>query len=390
MRLESGMGMNRMSLFREPARSGTGHLFVVDLARGLAALAVLFWHYQQFYYLRPGVQPLSPAQAMTQPFYSWLWPLYEFGHISVQFFWLLSGFVFAAVYVPKRATTRSFVVNRFARLYPLHLLTLIVVAIIQAISLRVAGKFQIIEYNDVYHFILQLFFASFWGLQKGYSFNGPIWSVSIEVLVYVMFWVTLPYLFRRGILGPAILAAAAWIFAFLVGGHLHLMRECIFYFFAGTAIFLLFNHWRERPWPLLAIAAVLTVALICVVTVSPTAPTMVAYSMPLVTIAALFTVCGLEALSVGDHIHRLRWIGDATYGIYLWHVPLQMVVLIYFSQHPEARAAIHQPWFLGAFFLVVLILARLSFVTIERPAREWLRQFARPAVKAANEGGRPS
>lgn len=365
-----------MSLFQAPVRTETGHLYVVDLARGLAALAVLFWHYQHFYYLRPGVQPLSPAQSMTEPFYSWLWPLFDFGHAAVQFFWLLSGFVFAAVYVTQRASTRSFVVNRFARLYPLHLLTLIIVAVLQAVSYRVSGQFQIYEFNDAYHFVQQIFLASYWGAQKGYSFNGPIWSVSVEVLVYALFWVTLPYLFRRGIIGPAGLTVAAWLAAFQVGGHLHLQRECVFYFFAGTVVFLLFNHWRHRPTPLLTAAAVLMATFVAVVVKSPTVPSMTAYTMPLLMIAALFLICGLEALSVGDHIHRARWIGDSTYGVYLWHIPIQIVVLTYFSQYPEARSAVQQPWFLLAFLAAVMVVARVSFLVVEQPARKWLRRFA--------------
>lgn len=374
-----------MSLFRQPITNQTGHLYVVDLARGLAAFAVMFWHYQHFYYLKPGVQPLTPALAATQPGYDFLWPLYDFGGCAVQFFWLLSGFVFAAVYVPKNLKARSFIVKRFARLYPLHLLTLCVVAVLQAVSLYVVGKFQIYEFNDAYHFALNLGFASFWGFQKGYSFNGPIWSISIEVLVYGFFWVTLPHLFRRGIIGPTIVTALAWALAFGISGHLHLLRECVFFFFAGTIVYLLFNDWRRRPALLFGIALVLAVAGSAVATERSDGIALAAYTTPLLALAVLFGVCGLEALSVGKHVRRAQWIGDSTYGTYLWHVPIQIVVLIYFSKYENARAAIHQPWFLVAFLFAVVATARLSFVMIEKPARKWLQRVAEPRSNLVNQ-----
>lgn len=48
--------------------------------------------------------------------------------------------------------------------------------------------------NDLYYFVLQLFVASDWGLQAGDSFNGPIWSISVELLVYVIFFVVLRFI----------------------------------------------------------------------------------------------------------------------------------------------------------------------------------------------------
>lgn len=365
-----------MNLLRQPQPSPIGHLYVIDLARGLAAFSVLFWHYQQFFYLTPGVHPLSPEVAASQPGHAALWLLYDYGYFAVQFFWLLSGFVFAAVYVSRKTATREFVVNRLARLYPLHFLTLCVIAVLQWYSMKISGQFQIIPFNDVYHFVLNIFFASFWGIQKGYSFNGPIWSVSVEVLVYGLFWATLPFLFRRGIVGPLLLAAVAWVAAYRFAGHLHLLRECVFYFFTGTAIYLVFASARNRPAILFSIAGILAIVGLATLWNSPSEPAPIA--VPSLLTAVLFACCGLEAISFGEHAKRARWIGDSTYGIYLWHVPLQVAVVTYFGQHPAARSALTQPWFLVAFLVTVVALARLSFVFFEDPARKWLKQFAKP------------
>jgi len=375
------------SLFAQPARPEASHLYVIDLARGLAAFAILFYHYQAFYYVNVSAR-MSPADAPSQPFYAWLYPLYEDGHYAVQFFWLISGFVFAAVYVSRRVTTRSFVVNRLARLYPLHLLTLCIVAVLQAISFRMTGAFQIYPCNDAYHFVLQLFFASFWGLQKGPSFNHPIWSVSLEVLVYGLFWVTLPFLFRRGLLGPVALAALGWLMAFQFPGHMPLLRQCVFYFFAGTVAYLIFNHWRGRPAILFAIAAVLMTATAAIPI--PSIPFYDSVTIPLLCLSVIFACCWLEALSVGDHIHRARWVGDSTYGIYLWHIPIQIVALVALEKFDPARSVIRQPWWLFGFLVIVVTVARVSFLYFERPMRTWLRRYAGPRKSPEAEPGSSS
>ncbi|MDB5705960.1 MAG: acyltransferase [Sphingomonas bacterium] len=375
-----------MSLFDQPPRPGDGRLHVIDLARGLAAFAVLFYHYQFFFYTEPVIRTLTPAESQSEPFYPWLSLLYDHGNFAVQFFWLLSGFVFAAVYVSRHTRPREFIVGRVARLYPLHLLTLCVVAVLQAISIRMTGQFQIYPKNDAYHFVLNLFFASFWGLQKGPSFNAPIWSVSVEILVYGLFWVTLPYLYRRGVLGPVALAAVAWVAAFLIPGHLPLLRECAFYFFTGAAAFLLFRHWRSAPTRLFASAALLGIAGTVVLVAVPTNFAMLALGVPSVLTGVLLACCGIEATPLGKHAERTEWIGDATYGTYLWHIPIIIVILLVFSRVPGANSMRTEPWFLVSFLAAVMIVARISFVWFEHPIRERLNKYRRPRKSRAFSG----
>ena len=152
-----------------------------------------------------------PALADQFPFYGLLWPLYLFGNGAVQVFWVISGFVFAKVYAGQRTPGRDFALRRFARLYPLHFVTLLIVALLQLAATALVGSNLIYQYNDPYHFALQLAFASNWGLESGFSFNGPIWSVSVEVLVYFLFWLVAEHLLKRGILGPLAMVAGAGV-----------------------------------------------------------------------------------------------------------------------------------------------------------------------------------
>lgn len=84
----------------------------------------------------------------------------------------------------------------FVRLYLIHVITLLIVAVSQQISFRTLNTFQIHRSNDQFHFVLNLFFVQSWGFKKGNSLNAPTWSVSIEIMSYTLFF-TVQLLLQR-------------------------------------------------------------------------------------------------------------------------------------------------------------------------------------------------
>ncbi|WWL43599.1 hypothetical protein V5O39_17130 [Pseudomonas parakoreensis] len=77
--------------------------------------------------------------------------------------------------------------ERFSRIYPLHLLTFLAVALLQKIYSAHTGNAFVYPFNDAWHALLNVFLAPAWGLEQGWSFNGPAWSISVEVLLYAGF-----------------------------------------------------------------------------------------------------------------------------------------------------------------------------------------------------------
>jgi peptidoglycan/LPS O-acetylase OafA/YrhL len=360
------------SLFSPPRPERSGHYFSVDFGRGLAAVVVLIWHYAHFFFTAGATAPSIARSA--QPFYTLLRPFYDHGYYAVEYFWLISGFVFAAVYAGRATDTRSFVVNRVARLYPLHVLTLVVVALLQLLSVAVCGHEQIYVNNDLWHFILNLLFASHWGLEKGYSFNGPTWSVSIEILIYAVFWLTLPVIYRRGIVGPVLLAGICWCLHY----HTRLLRvdedslRCGFYFFAGAAVWILTSPPERRAGSLLGIAAILITMGAATFRWRPHSTDSI--GMPLFLLGLLMIFCAIEAGPWRGIFRSTRWFGDCTYGTYLWHVPIQILILTILDRFVGSREPALHGWFFLSFVLLTMLVARLSFIGIEKPARAWIQR----------------
>jgi len=77
--------------------------YSLDLIRGLAALSVVFWHWQHFFY--DGVTP-GVYNVQNQPFYALFFVLYQRGWLAVDFFFSLSGFIFFWLYVGAIAERR--------------------------------------------------------------------------------------------------------------------------------------------------------------------------------------------------------------------------------------------------------------------------------------------
>lgn len=171
------------------SKNQSNKLLGLELIRFMSALAVLFWHYQHFFYIANKPTDFIKEQ---QPLYSLFSHFYDYGYYGVQVFWCISGFIFFWKYreaiASKAINYRKFFVLRFSRLYPLHLFTLLLVFALQSIYFSQKDYFFVYQNNDTTHFIYQLFLASSWGFEKGGSFNGPIWSISVEVLIYCFFF----------------------------------------------------------------------------------------------------------------------------------------------------------------------------------------------------------
>ena len=174
----------------DPNPQSISRFYSLDILRGITALTVIFWHWQHFF------APLNPTgvalQQVRQPFFLALSFFYRHGYSAVQLFFCLSGFVFFWLYGERVASQaisfKRFSLLRLSRLYPLHLATLLLVAAGQLAYYAMTQKQFVYHANDVYHFVLNLLFISSWGFQHDYSFNAPIWSVSVEIFLYGVFF----------------------------------------------------------------------------------------------------------------------------------------------------------------------------------------------------------
>ena len=164
--------------------------YLLNIARTFAALSVVFLHYQHFYYI--GDRLNKEFKFETQPFYEILERVYLFGSVAVQFFFVLSGFIFFFAYknkiYSKKINFKNFLILRISRLWPLHLLTLFMVAFLQLYHIQLNELFFVYSGNDLKNFFLHFFLIQEWRLEAEFGFNGPSWSLSVEIFLYVAYF----------------------------------------------------------------------------------------------------------------------------------------------------------------------------------------------------------
>lgn len=121
-------------------------------------------------------------------------PVLTEGYVGVSFFFVLSGFVISYSYDERfrlrAVSAKEFWVARIARIYPLHVLMLLVAAALGTCTL--ANGF----FYWVRHFVANLFLCQAYIPDSDYyfSFNSPSWSLCCEQLFYLCFPFIVPLL----------------------------------------------------------------------------------------------------------------------------------------------------------------------------------------------------
>jgi peptidoglycan/LPS O-acetylase OafA/YrhL len=361
----------------------------VELLRFLSGLSVLVWHYQHFF-----INPIETDFGFKKsllPFYKMLFPFYEGGDFAVMIFWMISGFIFTAKYsgiiFQNAITLDKFFILRFSRLYPLHFFTLLYVAAAQgiyAMSHRFYGfDYFIYPFNDLKHFVMNLLFIQNWGPNLKYSFNGPAWSVSVEVLIYFLF-----YLIARRVKlnwSRSLTISLIALIAVFNGCIDPPFAQCILLFFSGGLVFFVQDRWcqslsRRGQF----YAGIVLVSLSLYVFNLP-----FTLSHILASLAALLgIVLMFNRLSESP---ILELLGNLTYSSYLIQFPIQITLIIVLDALGVSRHLFYSPAVFVCYILAVLVLARMIYVQVERPLMLFLRsvmpQMALKPLATALKGG---
>jgi peptidoglycan/LPS O-acetylase OafA/YrhL len=365
----------------KPASSGAANkLLGLEALRFLTAFAILVYHYRHFAYVAD--KPVGLVQERL-PLYGLLHAFHDAGAFGVWIFWCISGFIFFWKYrdaIAERSVGGwKFFVLRFSRLYPLHLTTLLLVALLQPVYFGLHGYFFVYQDNDLPHFLAQLFMASDWGFVHGYSFDGPIWSISIEVLVYFLFFLLL-LATRSWLLNLVVIVAclnasgqvAACFAFFYIGGLAAIGRRAVASTVFGRAI-------EGAAW--LAV-----VAIPLVVIFARDQLDQIDFVL-LLTYTPILLFCLSRDIAVPATVQKaVEAAGNMTYSSYLLHFPIQLLIVLGFTII-GAPIPIYDVTFFAIYLAITLLASYLVYRHFEAPAQNFVRAFfLRPKAGARETG----
>ena len=189
---------------------------ILDAGRGVGAFSVVLWHWSHFF--DEGVHATAGGVS-ARPFSEVFYLLYNYGWMGVEFFFVLSGFIFFQYYYglisDRRIGAGNFFKRRFARLYPLYGLTLLMVILLQEIYRQQHGSNFVYPQGTAADLLQAATLTSHWWPNQELFFNGPSWSISVECFLYALFFVCARFARERRVQVFLALIAIGLVLSFL-------------------------------------------------------------------------------------------------------------------------------------------------------------------------------
>jgi peptidoglycan/LPS O-acetylase OafA/YrhL len=331
----------------------------LDVLRGLAAGAVVLYHYTVRYGALYGY-PVPPLVHVPTGFY------------GVEVFFCISGFV---IFMTLDRTRRpmDFIVSRVSRLWPAYIAAIaITFVVVHAFGLagRETSVAQALVNLTMLHELLHV-----------PDVDAVYWSLQVELIFYC--WMFLAYLTGtlrhiRAILCVALLPPLVYLIWRRIFGHdpsylagTLLLVAYIPYFSIGIAAY---NLWAGKGAPykdLLLMLAAIAVVTLC---------GRVEDGVVALLAAALFCLIAARRLR-GLAIAPLVFLGTVSYPLYLLHQNIGYVVI-----RESLRRGMSTNFAILTAIAVSLGLAAVLAWSVEKPARVWLRDL----YKRHRERGRVS
>jgi peptidoglycan/LPS O-acetylase OafA/YrhL len=312
------------------------------ILRIVLASAVLFSHFPLITGTKPAFVSLSPT-------------------LAVQAFFVISGWVVSASFA-RSATLGGFWLRRAARLYPLYLFVIVTQAALAVTLARPSAGYgsELLRYLTVNSAFMNFLQPALFGLLADApvkAFNPSLWTLKLEVIFYALTPLLVTLVRSQRALGTAALSVGSLVLYHLSHWHSEALARQFpgqFRFFAaGIVCWQLSERFvvKSRVWVAVAATLAFYVAI---------------QTVDIASFGALQPIS--VALLVYGAAHTLpepKRLPDVSYGIYVWHAPLlQFGLLVGLSFNLWTACA------------ATLLVATLSWYTIEAPAIHWARKLS--------------
>jgi peptidoglycan/LPS O-acetylase OafA/YrhL len=316
-------------------------------------------------------------------------PALRFGYLGVDLFFMLSGFIIAHTHRRDAGslvlrTVLRFYGRRLARLYPVHLLTLLALLVM----LWVGHFFNVAAHRPEtfrpVDFFYNLILMQAWAGGAHLSWNFPAWSISCEWFAYLAFPLLAFGLNRVTAAREAIAWLAMTLAAFILGYRLLFdfnldqplnglaLARIAFEFTLGALCCRVteLTNLRSQPWTVLVLASIAAAASLGDTPVRDLAITGV---FGVIIVAGRYRdnlVARFLALPV------IVYLGEISYSLYMVHAPLRMTLGKLAERSIDRLGASFEGWLAAAAFcLVTLVTAAAVYHLVEVPARRRLQRW---------------
>ena len=348
-------------------------------------------------------------------------------YLMVDFFFILSGFIMCHVYGKwfndsvEKNEFRQFTIARFARVYPLHFVTLLYCIGLKLVFIAAGGietnPMEAVS-NNWAAIPSHLLLLHSMNVNEWFTWNNASWSISTEWWMYMLFpFLVKPFLKLRSVGRAMVVLAcfAGYVFIMFVivpivtvpasipfvavdpanlsinVSYQYGFLRCLFGFVLGMMVYQYYVEGTAKR--LLAngyVILLLTLGLgLCLHFAVPDVFSVVFF--PLILLSAAY---GSQRMNAFFGTKPLQSIGDWSFSIYLVHQPLLYTIatLISYLNPPDPKAPAGPPpsmdmltgWLFCLIFIAfTLLVSFLTYRFVEVPARKWINaRWGRKVVLA--------
>lgn len=323
------------------------------------------------------------------------------GYVAVSLFFVLSGFILQYTYCGAERNpsiaSRTFYGARVARLYPVYLLGLAVAAPFFVWGhLRRDQPFELARQGLAVLALVQAYVPSL-----AMAWNPPAWSLSAEAFFYVVFPLMAPALMRIPLAVVLAIAVTSWCgsmglgVAYAIaepdGIHEATARDTGFWldvlkynplvrlpeFLIGFVTGRIFSERRSAIRGTAVGAPLLALGLVSLLAASPHVPYVLLHSgllAPAFALLILWLAMGQGSFASVLGSAPLRLLGQASYSLYVLHVPL-VIVMKTVTERAFGQNFTAGPAFTPLFLVLVVGASVLCFRVFESPLQRRVRKF---------------
>lgn len=323
---------------RPSAAPGPPRLGGIELVRGVAALAVCWFH------LTNGDRTFLPD--------GWVKTSGVYGYLGIEMFFVVSGFVIPLTLWTHQFQLRSygrFIAKRLMRLEPPYLASVALALVHPPVAALLSphGTLPPVEVGRVAAHVVHL-----WPWLGFEALNPVYWTLVIELQFYLLCGLVFAWWSSRDqrLRIASTLGFAA--LAFVVPPDPKLVTSWLPFFALGTCGLHL-HTGLSKSWEFMGMATVL--AVVAGVTTGP---------IEMIAAVAALAICLSARIRIPP---AWAWMSAISYSLYLVHSTVWHRFLNWGMNHPDASRA-WMPW---AALVVSIVVAWGLWVVVERPAKAW-------------------
>jgi peptidoglycan/LPS O-acetylase OafA/YrhL len=313
------------------------------------------------------------------------WPI-SHGYLGVDMFFILSGFILSHVYLDrlKRFSSsgcKHFLLVRLARIYPLHVVCLGLIALVVVSLPGFAERYPHGQaLFSASALIASLLLIQNWFYWPPDCWNNPAWSLSAEWFLYLAFpflAVALRYVRTPRFalwLGAACLVGLATTLAFrgislnVTGTPGMLRAGCEF--LSGCLVQKAFGLGVRLRHPVALIVALAFIAMTSLTYLHPSFDVLAPFGF---SILILIAADRESRVGAWLGIRPLVFLGEISYSLYLIHwIVIQVANWMRIHRYVNSSGVLID----FGIVTVVFVLAIALYFAVERPARAWGRRVA--------------